>query len=696
MDKYQRLRVIGKGSYGQATVVKRKSDGVQLVAKEVKLQGLNAEERKEARAECALLARLQHPNIVQYMEHFEQRQVLYIVMEFAEKGDLDGVLKKYQARGRRMSANVPGLPQEMLLGYFTQICMGLRYLHDKKILHRDIKCANIFLTSNNIVKIGDFGISTILRNTFALARTVCGTPYYFSPELCQNRPYNNKSDVWAVGCVLHQMCTLRPPFEGQNMKQLMQRIVRGTPAAVSPNYSMELRELLKSMLQKNDKMRPNLGQVLSTPIIRGALEKLQQGLGMATVKQQKLPTFKQLLNKHAPKDPRRAGAHADPSPNRMHGAQPRQLVNKDRISPNPTPRGAYAREKEAEKEQKLQAIDKNRVAKWHENKQGEGLNPAGAKAKPEPSGVGHRRRVSAPVSSPSNRAAAVPGRARQPSTAEADRGLVPHGRRKGSTPDGDQPANPAKERAEKEKELEKARELKAREQEYEEKQRKRREAVNQLLLEEAASAGNNSRPSSGGQSPVMHGRRATPKTDAHKASPPSGPGLDALPPRGRSPTEQLVEALADDSSSDEEEPESEGAKKLRLEEYDVMKKMVDNALTMKPSADEDFEDGIDCPPALAPQAPTASAPKFMLGGATLRLDVPQTAPLSQRSEVLREFLDHQVGTGPFVKAYHMISEGDADEKNIAQIEAVVGEAKKDFVPLIIQLAYCDDQINLNQ
>eukprot|EP00754_Rhynchopus_humris_P044267 Rhum_TRINITY_DN3981_c0_g1::Rhum_TRINITY_DN3981_c0_g1_i1::g.12569::m.12569/K08857/NEK1_4_5; NIMA (never in mitosis gene a)-related kinase 1/4/5 len=177
MDKYQRQKVIGKGSYGQAVVVKRKADGVLLVVKEVRLQGLKMEERREARAECELLSRLRHPNIVQYVEHFEQRQVLYIAMEFAEKGDLDGMLKRFQ---KQHGYTGKGLAQDQALHYFAQICMAMRYLHEKKILHRDIKCANIFLTASNVVKIGDFGISTILRNTFALARTVCGTPYYFS------------------------------------------------------------------------------------------------------------------------------------------------------------------------------------------------------------------------------------------------------------------------------------------------------------------------------------------------------------------------------------------------------------------------------------------------------------------------------------------------------------------------------------
>ena len=328
MEKYSRQKVIGKGSYGQAVVVKRKSDGVVLVMKEVRLQGLKLEERREARAECELLSRLRHPNIIQYIEHFEQRQVLYIVMEYAEKGDLDGMLKRYaQKQARALGGHSKGLPQEQALHYFTQICMGMRYLHEKKILHRDIKCANIFLTASNVVKIGDFGISTILRNTFALARTVCGTPYYFSPELCQNRPYNNKSDVWAIGCVFYELLTLKHPFDGQNMKQLMQRIIKGTPAPVSTTYDKEVRELLTQMLSKNDKSRPNMGQVLSTPVMRGSLEKLQQGLGQATIRMDKLPNFKELLSRHAQIHPK------PQSNNHLQPQQPKKGITPTRLSP---------------------------------------------------------------------------------------------------------------------------------------------------------------------------------------------------------------------------------------------------------------------------------------------------------------------------------------------------------------------------
>eukprot|EP00756_Hemistasia_phaeocysticola_P009039 Hpha_TRINITY_DN14813_c4_g3::TRINITY_DN14813_c4_g3_i2::g.170348::m.170348/K08857/NEK1_4_5; NIMA (never in mitosis gene a)-related kinase 1/4/5 len=240
MDRYERKRIIGKGSYGQAVLVQKKGDGTFYVIKEVRMVGMKFQERKEARAECALLSKFDHPNIVRYVEHFEARQVLYMVMEFAAKGDLGALIHKTRPVFRG-----GGMPEASVLHYFGQMALGLRYIHERKILHRDIKSANIFITHSNVIKIGDFGISTVLRNTFALARTVCGTPYYFSPELCQNRPYNNKSDVWALGCVLYEMCTLRHPFDAANIKGLMQKIVRGQFVPVSDQYSPTLGVLVQ-------------------------------------------------------------------------------------------------------------------------------------------------------------------------------------------------------------------------------------------------------------------------------------------------------------------------------------------------------------------------------------------------------------------------------------------------------------------
>eukprot|EP00667_Euglena_gracilis_P005235 EG_transcript_5268 len=267
MEKYgfEKIKVIGKGAFGSAILVRNAADGKKYVAKEVNLFRMKREEREEAKNEIKVLSKLNHPNIVRYLTHFEENSMLYIVMEYADGGDLDSRIKAQ--RGQPFK-------EDAIMHYFVQVCMALKHLHDRKTLHRDLKGQNIFLTSTNVVKLGDFGISTILMNTNAQARTMCGTPYYFSPELCQNRPYNNKSDVWSLGCILYELTTLKHAFEGQNMKGLLQKIVRGNYPPVSPGYSVDLRTLIDSMLQRDPGDRPSVNAILRLPFVQARIQQI--------------------------------------------------------------------------------------------------------------------------------------------------------------------------------------------------------------------------------------------------------------------------------------------------------------------------------------------------------------------------------------------------------------------------------------
>uniref|UniRef100_A0A9J8CAM6 non-specific serine/threonine protein kinase n=1 Tax=Cyprinus carpio carpio TaxID=630221 RepID=A0A9J8CAM6_CYPCA len=200
MDKYERLKKIGEGSFGKAILVKSRTDSRQYVIKEIGISRMSNKERQESRKEVAVLANMSHPNIVQYKESFEESGCLYIVMAYCEGGDL--FKKINNQRGTLFT-------EEQILDWFVQICLALKHVHDRKILHRDIKSQNIFLTKDGTIQLGDFGIARVLNSTVELARTCIGTPYYLSPEICENKPYNNKSDIWALGCVLYEMCTLK-------------------------------------------------------------------------------------------------------------------------------------------------------------------------------------------------------------------------------------------------------------------------------------------------------------------------------------------------------------------------------------------------------------------------------------------------------------------------------------------------------
>ncbi|XP_051026003.1 serine/threonine-protein kinase Nek1 [Acomys russatus] len=264
MEKYVRLQKIGEGSFGKAVLVKSTEDSRHYVIKEINISRMSSKERQESRREVAVLANMKHPNIVQYKESFEENGSLYIVMDYCEGGDL---FKRINAQKGTL------FHEDQILDWFVQICLALKHVHDRKILHRDIKSQNIFLTKDGTVQLGDFGIARVLNSTVELARTCIGTPYYLSPEICENKPYNNKSDIWALGCVLYELCTLKHAFEAGNMKNLVLKIISGSFPPVSVHYSYDLRSLLSQLFKRNPRDRPSVNSILEKGFIAKRIEK---------------------------------------------------------------------------------------------------------------------------------------------------------------------------------------------------------------------------------------------------------------------------------------------------------------------------------------------------------------------------------------------------------------------------------------
>ncbi len=170
------------------------------------------------------------------------------------------------------------LEENYVLDTFVQLALALKHVHDRKIIHRDIKTENIFLSSHKrVVKLGDFGIAKVLESTLQQARTAIGTPYYLSPEICQGKLYNFKSDIWSLGVVLYELCALRCPFAGANMKGLMLCISKGSYAPIPSSFSSETRKLIADMLNLNPKLRPSINELLRRPILQQRISKLIEG-----------------------------------------------------------------------------------------------------------------------------------------------------------------------------------------------------------------------------------------------------------------------------------------------------------------------------------------------------------------------------------------------------------------------------------
>lgn len=275
---YQRVQEIGSGSMARAYLVRvnpssRLADKKMLVMKEIDFSRMDSRERKNAEIEVQVLSSFKHPYIVRYHESFVHDHHVCIVMDYCEGGDL----WQFVAHRKRQRAPL-GEPQ--VLRWFTQMCLALKYMHDKNVLHRDIKTQNIFLAkklssrdgSLGVVKIADFGISKVLDSQTALANTRVGTPYYLSPEICQNQPYAMPSDMWALGCVLFELCVLHVPFEAQDLPQLVEKIVCSRIAKIPDSYSRDLCVIVMELLSREACRRPSAEKVIQKPLIQSEIK----------------------------------------------------------------------------------------------------------------------------------------------------------------------------------------------------------------------------------------------------------------------------------------------------------------------------------------------------------------------------------------------------------------------------------------
>ena len=272
MEGFEILDKLGDGAYSVVYKVKRKEDSNIYALKKVKLKGLTDKEKENALNEVRILASVKSPFVISYKEAFieEETEALCIVMEYADKGDL------YQKilHLKKMKCFIEEIDAWKI---FIQMTRGLKSLHDLKILHRDLKSANIFLFSDGTAKIGDLNVSKVTQK--GLGYTQTGTPYYASPEVWEENPYDNKSDIWSLGCVTYEMLTLHPPFRGKDMDDLYKKVIKGLYKKVGDKYSNDMNEIIDYLLKVNPKERPNCDQILSHPVVKKRLEFFQSQAG---------------------------------------------------------------------------------------------------------------------------------------------------------------------------------------------------------------------------------------------------------------------------------------------------------------------------------------------------------------------------------------------------------------------------------
>ena len=269
---FKKEKVLGKGSFGSVYLVRRKQDNKIYALKTVIMEKLSKREQENSVNEVRILASVNHPNVIGYKEAFwdedgNNGSSLNIVMEYADDGDLHSKIEKMKKAG--------GFFKEPIIwSYAIQMIEGLKALHDKKIMHRDLKSANIFLIKDNHqCKLGDMNVSKVIKEK--VLRTQTGTPYYASPEVWNDNPYSYKSDLWSIGCVIYELCALRPPFQGKDLDELYENVCKGKPERINKIYSDDLWEMILMLLQVDVNKRVDCDQFLNSDLIKKKIEEMK-------------------------------------------------------------------------------------------------------------------------------------------------------------------------------------------------------------------------------------------------------------------------------------------------------------------------------------------------------------------------------------------------------------------------------------
>ena len=251
------IKKLGQGAFGAAYKVLNEEDNNYYVIKKILLKSAKENEINEVKNEAKILSNLQSENIVKYYDSFTDNDSFNIIMEYCDGLDLRKFIDDHKKSNELIKKNI-------ILHIISGICNGLKEIHDKTLIHRDLKPDNIFLKADLTVKIGDFGLTKQLKDANEYAKTQAGTMLYMAPEIIKGEKYNNKVDIWALGCIIYELCTLNYCFDSDSINGLIKKITESNHGEIDKEiYGEDLQKLIDSLLNKNYNKRLSVDETIN-------------------------------------------------------------------------------------------------------------------------------------------------------------------------------------------------------------------------------------------------------------------------------------------------------------------------------------------------------------------------------------------------------------------------------------------------